>query len=106
MKQDDGTLEEMQEDKVLFKKTNEYPMIVATTSAALTQVTTHNISVLSKKILEVELENLNLKDELISLQEETKKMRKVDDNLVPLKENIMEQQEKLHDVKVEWFIEI
>lgn len=35
-----------------------------------------------------------------------KKRRKVDDNLVPLKENIMEQQEQLHDVKVECFIEI
>ena len=35
-----------------------------------------------------------------------KKRRKVDDNLVPLKENILEQQEKLHDVKVKCFIEI
>jgi hypothetical protein len=30
----------------------------------------------------------------------------VDDNLIPLKENILEQQEQLHDVKVECFIEI
>ena len=35
-----------------------------------------------------------------------KKRRKVDDNLVSLKENIMEQQEQLHDVKVECFTEI
>ena len=32
-----------------------------------------------------------------------KKRGKVDDNLVPLKENIMEPQEKLHVVKVECF---
>ena len=35
-----------------------------------------------------------------------KKRIKVDDNLVPLKENIMDQQEKLHDFKVECFIEV
>ena len=35
-----------------------------------------------------------------------KKRRKVDDNLVSLKENILEQQEKLHDVKVECFTEV
>ena len=35
-----------------------------------------------------------------------KKRRKVDDILIPLKENIMEQPEQLHDVKVECFIEI
>ena len=35
-----------------------------------------------------------------------KKRRKVDDNIIPLKENILEQQEQLHDVKVECFTEI
>ena len=30
----------------------------------------------------------------------------MDHNLVPLKENILEQQEQLHDVKVECFIEV
>ena len=35
-----------------------------------------------------------------------KKRRKVDDHLVPLKENIMDQQEQLHDVKVECFTNI
>ena len=34
------------------------------------------------------------------------KRRKVYDNLVPLKENIIEQQEKLHDVKMECFTEV
>lgn len=106
VKQDDGTLEEMQEDDVLFEKTDEGPVAVATTSAALTQATTHNISVLNEKLLEVESENLKLKDELINLREEMKKRRKVDDNLIPHKENILEQQEQLHDVKVECFTEI
>ena len=32
-----------------------------------------------------------------------KKRRKVEDSIIPLKENILEQQEKLHDVKVECF---
>ena len=45
--QDDGTLEEMQEDEVLFQKNDEYPMIVA-----LTQATAHNKSILSENILE------------------------------------------------------
>ena len=35
-----------------------------------------------------------------------KKSRKVEDNLIPLKENILEQYEQLHDVKVECFTEI
>ena len=35
-----------------------------------------------------------------------KNRRKVEDNLIPLKEKILEQQEQLHDVKVECFIEI
>lgn len=35
-----------------------------------------------------------------------KKRRMVDDNLVPLKENILEKQEQLHEVKVECFIEV
>lgn len=30
----------------------------------------------------------------------------MEDNLIPIKENIMEQQEQLHDVKVECFTEI
>ena len=35
-----------------------------------------------------------------------KKRRKVDDNLLSIKENILEKQEKLHDVKVECFKEV
>ena len=93
VKQYDGTSEEMQEDKVLFEKTDEDPVMVAIASLALTQDTTHNISVLNENIMEVESKNLKLKDELISLREEMKKRRKVDDNLVLLRENILEKQE-------------
>jgi hypothetical protein len=85
VKQSDGTLEEMKEDEVLFEKTNEDPMTVATASASLTQANTHNIMVLNEKLLETESENLKLKDEIISLREEMKKRRKVDDILIPLK---------------------
>ena len=106
VKQDDGTLEEMQEDEVLFEKTNEDPVMVDTTLAALTQDTTHNILVLNEKHFEAKSKNLKLKDELISLREKMKKRSKFNDNLAPLKENILEQQEQLHDVKVECFTEI
>ena len=67
--------------------------MVATTSTPLTQDIACNISVLNEKVLEAESENQNLKDKLINLREEMKKRRKVDDHLVPLKENILEQQE-------------
>ena len=101
-----SALEEMQEYEVLFKKIDEYPVTVATAITTLTQASSHNITILNEKLLEVEAENLKLKDELISFQEEMKKRRKVDDNLVPLKENILEQKEQLHDVKVECFTEV
>ena len=52
------------------------------------------------------MENIKLKDEIISLREEVKNKIKVEHNLRPLKENIVEQQDKLHDVKVECFTEI
>ena len=92
MKQSDGTLEEMQEDEVLFEKSDEYPVIVVTASVALTQATTHNIIVLNEKLLEAELEYLKLRDEIISLWEEINKRRKVEDSMIPLKENILERQ--------------
>ena len=61
---------------------------------------------LNEKLLETKSKNLKLKDEIISLQEEIKKRRKVEDGMILLKENILEQQENLHDVKVECFTEI
>jgi hypothetical protein len=71
VKQDDGTLEEMQEDEVLFQKTDEDPMTVATSSTTLTQDIAHNLSVLNENILETESENLKLKDKLINLRKDT-----------------------------------
>jgi hypothetical protein len=47
-----------------------------------------------------------LKDGIISLKEEMNKRRKVECDMTPLKENILEQQENLHDVKIECFTEI
>ena len=54
MRKSDGTLEEMQEDEVLFKKYDEDHMIVTTTSTTLTQATSHNITILNEKLLETE----------------------------------------------------
>ena len=81
-------------------------MTIATTSTTLTQATAHNVLVLNENIMEIESENRKLKDELINLRKGMKKRRKVDDTLIPLRENILEQQEQLHDVRVECFIEI
>ena len=100
-KQNDGTMKEVQEDKVLFEKTDEDPVTIATSSTILTQVTAHNVTMLNEKLLQTEYENIMLKVEIISLREEMRKRRKVEHNMLPLKENILEQQEKLHDVKVE-----
>ena len=52
MKENDGTMEEMQEDEVLFDKTYKDPVKVSTSSESLTQATSHNIIVLHEKILE------------------------------------------------------
>ena len=51
-------------------------------------------------------ENIKLKDEIISLKEEMNKRRKVECDMTLLKERILEQQEQLHDVKVECFTKI
>ena len=52
VKQSDGTLEEMQEDEVLFKKTNDDYLTVATSSTTLTQAIAQNITILNEKLLE------------------------------------------------------
>ena len=100
VKQNNGTMKEIQEDEVLFEKTDEDTVKVATTSTTLTWATAHNVTMLNEKLLQVESENIKMKDELISLREEMNKWRKVENNMIPLKENILEQQEQLHDVKV------
>ena len=99
-------MKEIEEDKVLFEKTDEDPVTITTTSVALTQANTHNVTMLNEKLLQAESENIKLKDELINLKEEMNKQRKVENNMISLKENILEQKEKLHDVKVKCFTEI
>ena len=67
MKQNDGTMKEIQEDEVLIEKTDEDPMTVATTSTYLTHATAHNVTMLNEKLLQARSKNIKLKDEIISL---------------------------------------
>ena len=99
-------MKEVHEDEVLFEKTYEYLVTVATSSPTLTQDTAHNVTMLNEKLLQAESENIKLKDEIISLREEMNKWRKVDNNMILIKENILEKKEQIHDVKVECFTEI
>ena len=43
-------MKEIQEDEVLFEKTDEYPVTVETTSAALSQAISHNVTMLNEKL--------------------------------------------------------
>ena len=52
VKQNDGTMEEIKEDEVLFEKNDEDPVTIAIASTTLTQATAHNIIVLNEKLLE------------------------------------------------------
>jgi hypothetical protein len=52
VKLNDEIMEEMQEDEVLFEKTDEDLVTIATTSSTLTQATAHNVAVLNEKLLE------------------------------------------------------
>jgi 3-polyprenyl-4-hydroxybenzoate decarboxylase len=106
VKQSDGTMKEIQEDEVLFEKIDEDPVIVATTSTTLSQAIAHNVTMLNEKLSQELSENIKLKDEIISLREEMNKWRMVENGMIPLKENILEEHENLHDAKVECFIEI
>ena len=83
-KQNDGTFKEVQEDEVLFERIDEDLVTVATTSAALSQATVHNVNVLSKKLSQAESDNNKLKEEVINLKAEIHKWRKVDDETTPL----------------------
>lgn len=47
----------MEEDEALFGRTNEYPIMVATTSVTLTYSIIHNISMMNEKVMRAELEN-------------------------------------------------
>ena len=102
-KENDETLKEVQEDEVLFERTDEDLIMVATTSAALSQATAHNVTMLSEKLPQAESDNNKLKDEVISLRAEMPKMRKVEDETTLLRDTILVQQEKLYDIKMECF---
>jgi hypothetical protein len=96
-------MKEFQEYDFLFENTNEDMIIVETTSATLSQTIAHNVTILNEKLSQAELDNNNLKDEIISLKEEMSKRRKVECDMTMLKASILEQQEWLHDVKMECF---
>ena len=83
-------MKEIQEDEVLFEITYEDLVIVATTSVALTQATAHNVTMVNEKLLQKDSENINLKYEITNLREEMKKRSKVENSMIPLKENNLE----------------
>ena len=85
---------------------DEDPITVATTSAALSQATAHNVTMLSENISQEESDKSKLPDEIISLREEVNKRRKIECETTPLRAIILEQQEKLYDVKMECFNEV
>ena len=45
-------MREINEHEVLFKKTDEDPMLIATISATLTKTNVYNISILNEKLVE------------------------------------------------------
>ena len=94
------------EDEVLFQRTDEDSMIVATTSVALNKSNILNISLLTEKLNKVESEKRKLQDEITNLKKKMKIRKKVDDHLIPLRESILEEQEILHDAKVKCFAEV
>ena len=61
-------MKEIQEDEVLFEKTDEDPVTVETTSTTLSQATAHNVTILNEKLSQ-ESQNTKLKDEIINLRE-------------------------------------
>ena len=74
-------MREITEDEVLFEKTDEDLMLIATPSDALTQASVHNISILNEKLTEAESKNKKLEEENINLKDEVNNKRKVDDHL-------------------------
>ena len=52
MKKNYGTLEDMQEDEVLFERIGEDPITLATTSTTLTHDIAHNILLLNENVTE------------------------------------------------------
>ena len=99
-------MREIQEDEVLFDKTDEDLITVATTSTTLSQAIAHNVTVFNEKLSRAKLDNNKLKDEIISLKAEMSKRRSMECATTPLQSIILEQQEKIYDVKMECFAEI
>ena len=96
-------MKEIQEDEVLFERTDVDLVTVETSSIVLLQATSHNVIVLNEKLSQAESNNNKLKDEIISLKEEMNKKRKVECDMAPLKRSILEEQVQLHDVEMECF---
>ena len=61
---------------------------------------------LSEKLSQAQSDNNKLKNEIISLKAEVNKRRKVESDTTSLQDSILEHQEKLDDVKMEFFNEI
>jgi hypothetical protein len=79
------------------------PITVATALIALSQATVHNVTMLSEKLSQVESDNYEIKEEVISLKEEIHKWRKVDDETTSLQATILKHHENLYDVRMECF---
>ena len=99
-------MKEVEEDEVLFEKTDEDLATLVMASTSLSQATAHNVTVLNENISQAELDNNKLKDEIISVKEEMDKRGKVECDMTSIKSSILEQQQWLHSIKMECFIEI
>ena len=71
-------MKEIQEDEVLLEKTDEDTITTAIALVALSQSTSHNVTLLNEKLSEAESDNNKLKDEIVSLKAEVRKKRKVE----------------------------
>ena len=76
----------------MFENIDEDSVTVATTLTTLSQVTAHNVTVLNEKLSQAQSDNNKLKDGIISLKEEMSQRRKVECDITPLQESILQQQ--------------
>ena len=61
-------MKEIQGVEVLFEKTDEDLVTIASASVSLSQATAHNVTILNENFSHVEMDNNKLKDEIISLK--------------------------------------
>ena len=66
-------MKEIKEYEVLFEKTDEDLVTVATTSTSLSQATAHNVTMLNENLSQSKSKNVKSKDEIINLREEMNK---------------------------------